>query len=122
MVTRSRFSREGDGALPDLQEPRATRPTRYRTQRGFLVVIRIRYHSGAGWYPARDPEGTPATGAYLRCTGFQAVANLPQVVNLMPLVFSFEERNRIPHIRFRSVWSGLCAWETWHRVPRFPVD
>ena len=50
--------------------------------------------------------------------------NVPpeDLADLMPLVFSFEERNRIPHIRFRSVWSGLCAWETWHRVPRFPVD
>src|ERR1035437_444417 len=58
----------------------------------------------------------------LRTIPFAACRHVGQVGSLMPLVFSFEERNRIPHIRFRSVWSGLCAWETWHRVPRFPVD
>jgi hypothetical protein len=53
---------------------------------------------GAEWYPARDPEGTPATGAcWPVYRGFRRVTNPPQVANL-PHNFC-----RIP-IRGKTKW------------------
>src|ERR1017187_4023932 len=71
---------------------------------------------GAGWYPARHPEGTPATGARRPFADvYRRVTNPPQVANRMPLVFP-KTANPAQTVG-RTPWSG-CPLGQDALVPR----